>query len=151
MVSRYFWIIGVGVPLYFLIFLGAVGVYNAYYPDSDFDYTYGLSFLVPSSIETSLLFIAVGGIGTAGLMWHYMMMGKRHGKHCEYTSFAELGLIGALIYVVLQFVVWEQKPPFGTADDFINLIILGLIAGTIGVILYRVEANKSLIPKFKRK
>ena len=106
-----------------------------------------VSSLIPSSVETAILFIAIGGIGIAGLTWHYMMMGARHGKHCEYTSFAELGLIGALIYVVLQFAVWENRPPFGTAEDFYTLIILALLAGTIGVILYRIEVGKGLLPK----
>ena len=75
------------------------------------------------------------------------MRGMSHGKHCEYTSFAELGLIGALIYIVLQFSVWENKPPFGTAEDFFTLIILALVAGTMGVILYRIEVGKGLLPK----
>jgi len=147
MVSRFFWIFGVGIPLYFLLFLGLVGL--EIIPDF-YSQFYDVSFLIPSSIETSILFIAVGGIGIAGLVWHYQMMGGRHGKHCEYTSFAELGLVGALIYIVLQFSVFENRPPFGTAEDFYTLIILSLIAGTMGVILYRFEVGKGLLPRFMR-
>lgn len=131
------WILGVGIPSYFLIYLGLL---NLDLPLPDFSYGITLSF------ESALLAIGVGVIASYGLFFHYTNRSSEHGRHCEYTSFAEFFLIVALIILSLNIMFGFFFEPFENEIEYIIIFGIGAIAGGIGVILYRLENDKKILP-----
>ena len=137
MVNKIFWLIGVGTPAFFLIYLG---LFNLDVPLPDYSLGIELSF------ELSLFAIGFGVLASYGLFFHNTMRSLLHTTHCEITSFTEFFLIVGLIVFSLNVLFGFFIAPFGQSIEWITVIAIASIAGGVGVILYRIDMEKSLNP-----
>ena len=138
MVSRVFWAIGIGIPTLLMLYLGLVGL-NVLDDDEWFQLGY-----IPS-YEFSLAFIGVSLLGFFGGYYHMTMRAMQMGKHCELTSAGESIAIVGFLFVVIARLAGYNFPIASYTDWFYFFLIIAL-AGGIGIILYRLEKHKPIIP-----
>ena len=121
---------GVGIPVYFMIYLGLAGLELI---PSYFDYSPDRMYAV--------WFLGFGIVGTSALLFKYTNGTVRHKRHCEITSYAECAIVAGLILSVILY----TSGKFMTYDIPI-LFAISMIAGTIGLVLYRMEKKKPILP-----
>lgn len=134
MVSRIFWIIGVGIPIYYIFYLGLIGVGLE-------QINYGTLYDFVPEIPIAIGFLFVGLTGIVGTSWQYNIK-RMSSKHCELTNFAIVGLIVGLGYVIYNFTQNINSIPFGTYQEWLWLLGITLLAGSVGFMLYRAEKHK---------
>ena len=141
-VSKYAWIFGVGSPLLLMIYFGLAGLYLVPYNDQNF-LTYR------PSVDISFLFLVFGFIGFFSLAMHYYIGKYLNAKHCELSQFILYGSSTVLVILFVKFTILQEQAPFALASDWFWLFGLTAISSLVGVILYRIERGKPIIPSLK--
>ena len=139
MVSRFVWIIGVGTPIVLMIYFGLAGLYLIPYQEQTF-------FTYRPSVDISWLFLVFGAIGLFSLASHYYLGKVMNAKHCEFTQMILFASFTVMVILFVKFVLLKEQAPFALASDWFWLIGLTTLASLVGVILYRIEKGKLLIP-----
>ena len=141
MVSKFVWIIGVGLPIYLMLYFGLAGLYYIPYNEQYFTYR--------PNVEISFFFLVFGFVGTFAMAMRYFIGGRLHGRHCELTYYSFYTSATALAIAVIAMSILKNNPPFALPVDWYWLFGLPTLAGFVGIILYRLERGKSLLPRLK--
>ena len=140
MVSKIFWAIGIGIPSLFMLYFSLVG-FNLINDDDWLQIGY-----IPST-EFSIAFFGAFLVTLYGAYYHLSMRAMSHKRHCELTSAVEFVAVVAFFFVLFLALINRLDILVGgTYTDWFTFTLVIAITALIGIILYRLEMKKSIIP-----